>query len=114
MTTPARAFAFDMDGTIVDNMDFHTQSWVTFFERRGKTIDADAFFRATAGRHGREIIRDYLGQHLSEAQGVAATDRTAPRVAGMPGKKAASLVADVRLGGVVGRGVRVHAGLNVR
>jgi beta-phosphoglucomutase family hydrolase len=65
---PARAFAFDMDGTIVDNMAFHTRSWVTFFERRGHTIDADDFFRATAGRHGREIIRDYLGQHLQEEE----------------------------------------------
>ena len=65
-TTPLCAFAFDMDGTIVDNMAFHTQSWVTFFERRGVAIDADEFFRATAGRHGREIIRDYLGAHLAE------------------------------------------------
>ena len=45
-----RAFIFDMDGTIVDNMSFHTQSWVAFFQRRGLDIDADAFFRATAGR----------------------------------------------------------------
>jgi beta-phosphoglucomutase family hydrolase len=66
MSRTPRAFAFDMDGTIVDNMAYHTQSWVTFFERRGKPIDPDEFFRATAGRHGREIIRAYLGEHLSE------------------------------------------------
>ena len=36
-----RALIFDMDGTIVDIMAFHTQSWVTFFERRGRAIDAD-------------------------------------------------------------------------
>ena len=62
-----RAFIFDMDGTIVDNMSFHTASWITFFQRRGQDIDADAFFRATAGRQGKEIIRSYLGEHLDDA-----------------------------------------------
>ena len=38
-----RAFIFDMDGTIVDNMAFHTKSWLAFFERRGHTLDPDAF-----------------------------------------------------------------------
>ncbi|MFC0251761.1 HAD family hydrolase [Massilia consociata] len=66
MTTAPRAFVFDMDGTIVDNMAFHTDSWITFFERRGMAIDADAFFRTTAGRQGKEIIRHYLGEHLDD------------------------------------------------
>lgn len=65
MSTTQRAFVFDMDGTIVDNMAFHTRSWITFFERRGQAIDPDEFFRATAGRQGGEIIRSYLGAHLS-------------------------------------------------
>jgi beta-phosphoglucomutase family hydrolase len=62
MTTPERALIFDMDGTIVDNMDFHTQAWITFFARRGQVIEPDAFFRDTAGRQGKEILRHYLGQ----------------------------------------------------
>jgi beta-phosphoglucomutase family hydrolase len=61
-----RAFIFDMDGTIVDNMDFHTRSWITFFERRGHVLDADAFFRDTAGRQGHEIMRSYIGEHLKD------------------------------------------------
>lgn len=63
-----RAFIFDMDGTIVDNMDFHTKSWIAFFERRGQAIDPDEFFRTTAGRQGKEIIRQYLGEHLTDAE----------------------------------------------
>jgi len=63
-----RAFVFDMDGTIVDNMDFHTRSWITFFERRGKAIDADEFFRTTAGRQGKEIIRSEMGEDLSDEE----------------------------------------------
>lgn len=66
MTTAPRAFVFDMDGTIVDNMAFHTSSWISFFERRGQVLDADEFFRATAGRHGREIMRTYLDAQLSD------------------------------------------------
>ena len=61
-----RALIFDMDGTIVDNMAFHTQSWVTFFERRGRAIDADEFFRTTAGRQGKEIIRAHMGEDLGD------------------------------------------------
>lgn len=61
-----RAFIFDMDGTIVNNMSFHTDSWITFFQRRGKDIDADEFFRTTAGRQGQEIIRSHLGEHLHD------------------------------------------------
>lgn len=61
-----RALIFDMDGTIVDNMAFHTQSWITFFERRGRAIDADEFFRTTAGRQGKEIIRSHMGEQLDD------------------------------------------------
>jgi beta-phosphoglucomutase len=64
MTTPA--FIFDMDGTIVDNMAFHTDSWLAFFARRGKTYDPDAFFRETAGAQGREILRERLGADIPE------------------------------------------------
>ncbi|MDM5180910.1 HAD family phosphatase [Massilia sp. DJPM01] len=66
MTATRRAFIFDMDGTIVDNMSFHTESWIAFFQRRGKDIDADEFFRATAGRQGKEIIRSEMGEHLND------------------------------------------------
>jgi beta-phosphoglucomutase family hydrolase len=63
-----RAFIFDMDGTIVDNMSFHTASWIAFFQRRGKELDADEFFRNTAGRQGQEIIRAHMGEHLDDAE----------------------------------------------
>jgi beta-phosphoglucomutase family hydrolase len=68
MAQAKRAFIFDMDGTIVDNMDFHTKSWLAFFQRRGKELDADEFFRTTAGRQGKEIIRSHMGEHLHEEE----------------------------------------------
>lgn len=60
------AFIFDMDGTIVDNMAFHLDSWLAFFARHGKTYDPDAFFRETAGAQSREILRERLGAGISD------------------------------------------------
>lgn len=71
MSTAQRAFIFDMDGTIVDNMAYHTKAWLAFFAARGQVLDADAFFRATAGRQGHEILSTYLGDEVSESQQVA-------------------------------------------
>src|SRR6202007_2424350 len=68
MENQQRAFIFDMDGTIVDNMSFHVKSWLTFFERRGHTVDADEFFRSTAGRQGHEIMSHYLGRQFSKEE----------------------------------------------
>ncbi|MEW6371617.1 MAG: HAD family phosphatase [Pseudomonadota bacterium] len=68
MANATRALIFDMDGTIVDNMGFHTESWITFFARRGRDIDADEFFRTTAGRQGKEIIRSYMGEDLEDEE----------------------------------------------
>jgi HAD superfamily hydrolase (TIGR01509 family) len=91
MTT--RALIFDMDGTIVDNMAFHTKSWLAFFERRGQVLDPDAFFRDSAGRQGHEIMRGYLGEHLT-AEEIALLDHEketlyrelyAPHLAATPG-----------------------------
>lgn len=61
-----RAFIFDMDGTIVDNMGFHLDSWLAFFARHGHQLDAEAFFRETAGAQGREILRGRLGEHITD------------------------------------------------
>jgi beta-phosphoglucomutase len=66
MTKPA--FIFDMDGTIVDNMAFHTRSWLEFFARRGKEYEAEAFFRETAGAQGREILRERLGADVTDEE----------------------------------------------
>lgn len=69
-----RAFIFDMDGTIVDNMAYHTAAWIELFKRRNQSIDAREFFLATAGRHSREILRDRLDPCLSDAACAALTD----------------------------------------
>ena len=90
MTTSRRALIFDMDGTIVDNMAFHTQSWLEFFRRRGHVIDPDAFFLDTAGRQGHEIMRSYLGEDvdhvtLNAEKEALYRELYAPHLATVPG-----------------------------
>jgi HAD superfamily hydrolase (TIGR01509 family) len=52
------AFIFDIDGTIIDSMPFHSRSWEVFSERHGLPPCGDDFFHRTAGRTGFELMRD--------------------------------------------------------
>ncbi|MES2934698.1 MAG: HAD family phosphatase [Pseudomonadota bacterium] len=63
-----RALIFDMDGTIVNNMAYHSASWVQFFKNRSQAIDEEAFFLATAGRQNAEIMRLYVRHDLNDAE----------------------------------------------
>jgi len=62
------AIIFDMDGTMVDNMALHNQTWLDYLTEAGVQPDAQTFNDRTAGKTTPEIIRLYLGQHLSEAE----------------------------------------------
>jgi beta-phosphoglucomutase family hydrolase len=63
-----RAILFDMDGTIVDNMAYHTASWLDFFRQRGHVIGKEEFFLRVAGRQGREILREFIRADLPDAE----------------------------------------------
>jgi beta-phosphoglucomutase-like phosphatase (HAD superfamily) len=60
------AFIFDIDGTIIDSMPFHTRSWEVFLARRGAPGVDEEFFQRTAGRTGIEVMRELFGS-LSDA-----------------------------------------------
>ncbi len=62
------AFIFDMDGTLVDNMHFHTDAWVKFFNELGMKVEADDFLRKTAGKTSLEIFRGIFGETVAEQQ----------------------------------------------
>jgi beta-phosphoglucomutase len=63
-----RAFIFDMDGTIVDNMRFHGEAWVKFFAEIGHETDPDDFLVRTAGMTNHEIFRQMFGDEADEEQ----------------------------------------------
>lgn len=38
-----KAIIFDMDGTLIDNMEYHKQSWIALFKHHKLTLDYDTF-----------------------------------------------------------------------
>jgi beta-phosphoglucomutase family hydrolase len=50
------AFIFDMDGTLVDNMRFHTIAWQKMLDENGIIANTNDFLVKTAGKTNREII----------------------------------------------------------
>jgi beta-phosphoglucomutase family hydrolase len=58
----AHAFIFDMDGTLVDNMQWHAQAWATLLAESGITLDLNDFIVETAGMRNSEIAEKYLGK----------------------------------------------------
>ncbi len=50
------AFIFDMDGTLVDNMRYHTMAWQKMLDENGIEAQAGEFLVNTAGKTNREIV----------------------------------------------------------
>ncbi|HEX3102585.1 MAG TPA: beta-phosphoglucomutase family hydrolase [Pyrinomonadaceae bacterium] len=61
-----RAFIFDMDGTLVDNMHVHTEAWGTLLAENGIEMDRHKFLVATAGKTNREILPTVFGDISAE------------------------------------------------
>ena len=61
-----RAFIFDMDGTLVDNMRFHGAAWQTMLLENGIETDAHEFLVKTAGKTNREIIPNFFQDATEE------------------------------------------------
>ena len=66
MNYESRAFIFDMDGTLVDNMRFHTEAWRTLIEENGYEFEERKFLVETAGQTNREIIPSVFGAMSNE------------------------------------------------
>lgn len=61
-----RAFIFDMDGTLVDNMRFHTKAWGKMLAENGIELNAHDFLVKTAGKTNREILPTVFGEISDE------------------------------------------------
>ncbi len=61
-----RAFIFDMDGTLVDNMYFHTEAWGKLLAENGIEMNAHDFLVKTAGKTNREILPTVFGEISDE------------------------------------------------
>lgn len=63
-----RAYLFDMDGTIVDNMSVHLNIWIEFMASLGVHVPPAEMERSTIGKINAEIFRELLDPSLSDAQ----------------------------------------------
>ena len=61
-----RAFIFDMDGTLVDNMRFHGEAWQKMLAENGVETDVRPFLVNTAGKTNREIIPSFFADATEE------------------------------------------------
>lgn len=62
---PIRAFLFDLDGTLVDNMRLHYVVWSEYLTAHDVRVDPDAFRRRTAGMTNPEILRLAFGEQIT-------------------------------------------------
>jgi beta-phosphoglucomutase-like phosphatase (HAD superfamily) len=64
---PLEALLFDLDGTLIDSMPLHHESWRLWHAQQRLPFDEAGFFAATAGRTNAEILADLFPQR-SEAE----------------------------------------------
>ena len=67
MSKPRAALIFDMDGVIVDSNPVHRRAWFEYNRTQG--VDTtDTMQERMYGKRNDEIVRDFLGGHLSDAE----------------------------------------------
>lgn len=66
MNYSAKAFIFDMDGTLVDNMRFHGEAWQKLLLENGVETDVRPFLVNAAGKTNREIIPSFFTDATEE------------------------------------------------
>ena len=67
-TAPVSALIFDMDGTMIDSMPYHAQSWLVFTQRHGIAIDVDDLMHRTTGLTGAECMRELFRRDMGDAE----------------------------------------------
>jgi beta-phosphoglucomutase-like phosphatase (HAD superfamily) len=68
---PVEGLIFDMDGTMINSMPTHAQSWVEFAKQHSLAIDLDDLMRRTTGRNGVECMRELFQRDVPEAEALA-------------------------------------------
>jgi len=85
------AFIFDIDGTLIDSVDYHAQAWVKAFKKFGKEVK---FYEARrqVGKGGDQFLPEFLlkkeirelGKAVEEERGVIFKREFLPKVKPFP------------------------------
>ena len=70
----ARGVVFDLDGTLVDNMELHTQAFAGFMERHGRPPLDDAQRGRLDGKRNTDIFPELFGRDLPREELLALAD----------------------------------------
>ena len=62
-----RPLLFDMDGVLLDSNPVHAEAWVAYNRRFGVETTSE-MLASMYGRHNGDLIRDFLGAQLSDAE----------------------------------------------
>jgi beta-phosphoglucomutase-like phosphatase (HAD superfamily) len=68
MHVKAQALIFDMDGTMIDSMPFHRDSWIDFAALHGIGMSIDEMMRRTTGRTGAECMQELFGRPIAREE----------------------------------------------
>lgn len=60
-----KAFIFDMDGTMFDNMQYHLQAWEKMVGELGSDLKGDKLFKELYGRNTEVLDRIFGKEHFS-------------------------------------------------
>jgi beta-phosphoglucomutase family hydrolase len=74
-----RAFIFDMDGTLVDNMEVHTQIWLEMLLEHGVAMTAEEFHHRASGKPNERVLREVFDGRMSKEETAAFAARKEAR-----------------------------------
>src|SRR5437870_11183484 len=59
---------FDLDGTLLDNNDYHKQAWEQYLKENDKEISDEDFKEHISGRTNLDAVQHIYGKEMSEEE----------------------------------------------
>lgn len=61
-----KAVIFDLDGTLIDNNDFHLKTWRLYLQKTGREVSEEEFNANINGRTNKDVIQYIYGKDIME------------------------------------------------